>query len=63
MYGAVALVDDKGMQWMDGYHFVFSRPNIGVALAAQFMKAKAIWNHDAFFDYVERWMSTDEKWD
>lgn len=54
---------DQGMKWMDGYRFIFSGSNIGVALAAQMMKAKADWNHDAFFDYVDRWMGPDEKWD
>ena len=28
----------------------------GEALAALLMKAKAIWNHDAFFDYFDRIM-------
>lgn len=30
------------------------------ALAVQWMKAKALWNHDAFFDYVDRWMQKDD---
>jgi hypothetical protein len=25
------------------------------------MNATTIWDHDAFFDYVDRWMSPDEK--
>jgi len=29
---------------------------VGYALAAQLMGAENIWNHDAFFDYVDRWM-------
>ncbi len=29
----------------------------GTALAVQLLKAKALWNHDAFFDYNDRWMS------
>ena len=32
---------------------------IGTDLAALLMKAKAIWNHDAFFDYVDRYMRQD----
>jgi hypothetical protein len=29
----------------------------GFALAARMMKAKELWNHDAFFDYVDRYMA------
>ncbi|MBN1575897.1 MAG: hypothetical protein JW913_05050 [Chitinispirillaceae bacterium] len=29
---------------------------VGEALAARFMNATSLWNHDAFFDYVDRWM-------
>ncbi|MEN6384976.1 MAG: LamG-like jellyroll fold domain-containing protein [Phycisphaerales bacterium] len=29
---------------------------VGYALAAQLMGAENIWNHGAFFDYVDRWM-------
>jgi hypothetical protein len=54
---------DKGINFLEAY-----RPNnacswIGAALAAREMKAVALWNHDAFFDYMDRWMSPDEKWD
>lgn len=54
---------DKGDQFVEAY-----RPNnacswIGTALAARYMKAVAVWNHDAYFDYLDRWMSPDEKWD
>jgi len=24
------------------------------------MKAKSLWNHDAFFDYNDRWMAQDD---
>jgi hypothetical protein len=33
---------------------------IGSALAAQLMGAKALWNHDAYFDFVDRWMRPEE---
>jgi hypothetical protein len=33
---------------------------VGQALAARLMKAEKIWAHDAFFDYVDRWMSEDD---
>jgi hypothetical protein len=46
----------------EGYRPINSASWIGVALSAQLMKARAIWDHDAFFDYVDRWMSPDEKW-
>jgi hypothetical protein len=29
---------------------------VGAALAGRMMHAEAVWNHDAFFDYVDRWM-------
>ena len=33
---------------------------VGTALAAREMKAIRLWNHDAFFDYVDRWMRKDD---
>lgn len=33
---------------------------VGTALAAQLMQTKHIWNHDAFFDNVDRWMRQDD---
>ena len=32
---------------------------IGQALAARMLHAEPIWAHDAYFDYVDRWMSGD----
>jgi hypothetical protein len=32
---------------------------IGQALAARLMHAEKTWNHDAFFAYVDRWMTED----
>lgn len=32
----------------------------GTALAARHMKAIKLWGHDAFFDYIERWMREDD---
>lgn len=32
---------------------------VGEALAARLLDATAIWNHDPFFDYVDRWMAGD----
>lgn len=32
----------------------------GTALAARYMKAIKLWGHDAFFDYIERWMREDD---
>ena len=37
-----------------------ARAWIGTALAAELMKAKKLWNHDAFFDYCDRWMRPDD---
>ena len=33
---------------------------VGQALAARLMKAEKIWAHDAFLDYVDRWMTEDD---
>lgn len=33
---------------------------VSEALAARLMGAKELWNHDAFFDYVDRWMTEDD---
>ena len=30
---------------------------VGQALGIRLLGAKAAWNHDPFFDYVDRWMS------
>jgi len=38
------------------YRGVTASAQVGTALAVQLMKAKALWNHDAFFDYADRWM-------
>jgi len=37
-----------------------SRAWIGTAIAAKLMKLEPFWGHDAFFDYVDRWMTEDE---
>lgn len=44
----------------EGYRKTCSVGWPGMALAALWLKGKAAWNHDAFFDYVDRWMK-DEK--
>ena len=33
---------------------------VGEALAARMLGAKDTWNHPAFFDYVDRWMTEDD---
>jgi len=33
---------------------------VGQALAARLMNATELWNHDAFFAYVDRWMTEDD---
>jgi hypothetical protein len=54
---------DKADNFVDAYRANNACFWIGVSLAARWMKARAIWNHDAFFDYMDRWMGPDEKWD
>lgn len=33
---------------------------VGEALAARIMHAKKLWDHDAFFDYINRWMNEND---
>ncbi len=33
---------------------------VGTALAVRLMGAIAVWDHDAFFDYCDRWMAQDD---
>jgi hypothetical protein len=33
---------------------------VGQALAARILHAEKLWNHDAYFDYVDRWMTEDD---
>lgn len=44
----------------EGYRMVVSGGLPGTALAVQLMKARAAWNHEAFFDYYDRWMAGDD---
>jgi hypothetical protein len=44
----------------EGYRMVNSPAWSEVALAVLLMKAKSLWDHDAFFDYTDRWMSKDD---
>ena len=41
----------------EGYRSLNGPTWTGEALAARLMGAKAFWNHDAFFDYVDRWVA------
>jgi len=34
---------------------------VGQALATRIMKSEKLWGHDAFFDYVDRWMTEDDQ--
>ncbi|MBD3271202.1 MAG: T9SS type A sorting domain-containing protein [Elusimicrobia bacterium] len=39
-----------------------SWPWIGIGLAGRIMHAEEIYNHNPFFDYVDRWMTQEETW-
>lgn len=45
--------------WTAEYRGIYGGPPswAGTALAAYFMNAKALWNHNAFFDFVDRYMA------
>ncbi|HEY3319230.1 MAG TPA: hypothetical protein VGP72_01995 [Planctomycetota bacterium] len=47
---------DKTANWLFAYHAINAQSSAGNALAALLMKAKAIWNHDAFFEMEDYWM-------
>lgn len=34
----------------------------GTALAARLMGAIRVWNHDAYFDYIDRWMAQEDEY-
>jgi hypothetical protein len=53
----------KAEQFVDAYKPNNASSWLGYGLAAQQMKAKAVWNHDAFFDFLDRWMSPEEAYD
>lgn len=36
---------------------------VGTALAARYFKTINLWGHDAFFDYVDRWMREDDPYE
>jgi hypothetical protein len=43
--------------WIGGYRGVNSYSWPGIALATHILNLKDKWNHDAFFDYMDRWMN------
>ncbi len=48
--------------WDTAYRQVSSPGWGGFVLAARIMKAKDLWNHDALFDYKDRYMQIETKW-
>ncbi|MCC6360784.1 MAG: hypothetical protein IT450_18760 [Phycisphaerales bacterium] len=44
----------------EGYRRLVSYSWVGHALAARILNLKSSWQHDAFFDYVDRWMHEDD---
>lgn len=46
----------------EGYRFINAASWIGQALVAQHMMAQEMWNHDAYFDYVDHWMGPEESY-
>lgn len=51
---------DDGDKRSESYRHTCSVGWPGMALSALLLHAKTAWNHDAFFDYCDRWMA-DEK--
>jgi len=62
------LYEDKPpSQWSDSFKVgedyrrcCTSLSWVGEALSARILNATKIWNHDAFFDYVDRWMTEND---
>ncbi|MEX0779473.1 MAG: hypothetical protein WD491_14575 [Balneolales bacterium] len=53
--------DDGWANTSEGYRVCCNAAAwVGTALSSQLMEAKSIWNHDAFYDNVERWMRQDD---
>jgi len=54
--------DNKANHWQsEGYRRCCSSNCwVGQALTIRLMKAEKLWNHDAFFDYVDRWMAEND---
>ncbi|MEK7412264.1 MAG: hypothetical protein AAB263_02970 [Planctomycetota bacterium] len=51
----------KDLLSSEGYRIAnTSRAWVGQALAMRLMHAEKVWNHDAFFAYVDRWMTEDD---
>jgi len=48
--------------WVTAYRQVSSPGWGGFVLAAHIMKAKDLWNHNALFDYKDRYMQIEDKW-
>ncbi len=54
-------ITDKWLKLSEGYRVCCtSSAWVGTALAARCMKAIKLWGHDAYFDYVDRWMQQDD---
>ncbi len=54
------LVPSGGGSKRESYRKINSPGWVGVALAAKNMQAELYWNHQAFFDYVDRWMDEED---
>jgi hypothetical protein len=52
-------ISDGGGQKREAYRAINSPTWVGEMLSALIMNAKTIWNHPAFFDYMDRWMNED----
>jgi len=48
---------DSDDTFMNHYQSINASSWIGISLAARWMGAVKLWNHDAFFDYVDQWMT------
>ena len=51
--------DNNGWK-SEGYRSLNGPTWVGSALTARLLGAKAYWNHDAFFDYVDRWVAEEK---
>lgn len=56
------ILDPENRPAGGGYRAITSPFWVGQTLAAYLMNAKALWRHDLYFDYVDRWLTEPETW-
>jgi hypothetical protein len=63
-WGKVRLYDRKAVNkyWKTSYRQIIGQVYGGFVLAMHIMVVKDLWNHDALFDYTDRYMQVEVDW-